>query len=529
MDARQQLLQSLMRDLESFQLPERYTAAQKAQIERGRKGQKDIDAGRATIAENERLFQEAIANRKTLQDRIGTLQGEIDTVGTKAKQDDPWNQAAQYGKSIGVPLAGYGAGHYIGHKFGKGFDEASVERRASVRALADRLRSTDGTAPGSRGAAAGAVDTYDKEGLGKRSGRSSAQFLGPAALGALSFGTKMGADYAEDPYLKEGLNLASTAERAGAGGMLLQQVIDTLRPSKKPSVDDVAEIETARGLLGTDRSNPQGALKPAPPPPPPPPPDGPTLRTPSDRLTSAARAAGATGKLTKKTAVDYLAANVTDANRAAVATELGVGPGQRIAGAVKKLSTSRKPSVIVAPMIAAGLGYDAASSEAEAAGATPAEAQTRGAVAGTGAAAVTGGAGYGLSKLANFAPVKSLLSAAGRMSGPLMLNDMAVQAHRGIYGSGPQYLEVPEKSPFRSQLSNYAAEANGPLSSASALQIPENIPPNAARDAEAAAMASEGPSPARAAYGDQKFDDALSGFLAMIEEYNSSVSQGAQQ
>ena len=34
--------------------------------------------------------------------------------------------------------------------------------------------------------------------------------------------------------------------------------------------------------------------------------------------------------------------------------------------------------------------------------------------------------------------------------------------------------------------------------------------------------------PARAAYGDQKFDAALSGFLAMIEEHNSSVQQGAQ-
>ena len=92
-----------------------------------------------------------------------------------------------------------------------------------------------------------------------------------------------------------------------------------------------------------------------------------------------------------------------------------------------------------------------------------------------------------------------------------------------LAGAPSGMAQVPQASPVRSQLSNYAAEANGPLSSASALQIPGNIPPNAARDAEAAAMAAEGPSPARAAYGDQKFDDALSGFLAMIEEHNSSV------
>jgi len=87
--------------------------------------------------------------------------------------------------------------------------------------------------------------------------------------------------------------------------------------------------------------------------------------------------------------------------------------------------------------------------------------------------------------------------------------------------------QVPEASPVRSQLSNYAPPAAGPLASASALQIPDNIPPNAARDADAASQAAVGPSPARTAYGDQKFDAALAAFLGTIQEHNNSV-QGAQ-
>ena len=46
MDPREQLLQSLLTDLQSFQLPERFSAEKKAQIEKGRKGQPNIDAGR---------------------------------------------------------------------------------------------------------------------------------------------------------------------------------------------------------------------------------------------------------------------------------------------------------------------------------------------------------------------------------------------------------------------------------------------------------------------------------------------------
>src|SRR6185295_4032631 len=110
MDAREQLLQTLMQDLQNFQTPERYSAEQQAQIMNGRKGQADIDAGRAAIAENERLYQEALTKRGELQTRIGTLSNEIDTAkGTARKQGQedfersPAGQAYDVGK-IAAPV-----------------------------------------------------------------------------------------------------------------------------------------------------------------------------------------------------------------------------------------------------------------------------------------------------------------------------------------------------------------------------------------------------------------------------------------
>jgi hypothetical protein len=105
--------------------------------------------------------------------------------------------------------------------------------------------------------------------------------------------------------------------------------------------------------------------------------------------------------LTKNAAAEYLAKNLGDANRSAVAAELGVKSGpnfaKRIADRINLLKTSRTPLAIVAATGA--LAYDMGSSEAEAAGMTPGEARLQGgkdaAIAGGGAA----GAMYGLSKL----------------------------------------------------------------------------------------------------------------------------------
>ncbi len=446
-----------------------------------------------------------------------------DTAVANQQASDPTNNAIRGATEIGPYVGGMAAGAGVGHAIGKGLKNQDIDQRAATKSIASNSKITS--------------EAANAQMRGMRTARNAvtgAQFGAPALfLGsaeylrrgiAPQFEGPDGKDTETSKWIKLGANLDQ-----GVGlGVLGHQLVGL--KSRIPSPNDPVD----EALI---RSRPPTA--------PPPPPDAPTappaLRTPSDRLTSAARAAGATGKLNKTTAADYLAANVTPQNRAAVAAELGVGPGEKIAGAVKKLSISRKPSVLIGPSIAAGLGYDAASGDAEAAGATPGEARTRGAVAGTGAAAVTGGAMYGLSKLP-----KALTRAVGAGSGllapyaaadaydpsPGELNrDRNVAARNlpsmlrgGGIEDAYQMAQVPEKSPTRSVLSGYTAQKAGPLPGASALQIPEGIP----LPREDGASPYEAAQPARAAHGDQTFDDALSGFLALIQEHNSSIGGGEQ-
>lgn len=113
--------------------------------------------------------------------------------------------------------------------------------------------------------------------------------------------------------------------------------------------------------------------------------------TNAQTLISAARAAGAEGKLTKASAAKYLQKNITDQNRATVAKALRVSPGpnftERLNKKVKGLSASRKtlPGIAM-PFMAGLIGYDMATSDAEARGLTGTEKTARGLATGTAAA-----------------------------------------------------------------------------------------------------------------------------------------------
>jgi len=539
-------------------MPERYSEAQKAEIRRGRKGRLDIDKGRAQIDENERLYQEALAKRGELQNRIGTLSNEIDvakrTAGaddeakaTKAFQESPTGKAIDVGKVAGPIITGIGAGH-IGARIGTGvIDSALGGRYENLKGIADDVRSNpiNFDDPVSRGRGAGAVRAAQPfmpprgaRAIPEMTARGMVYGLPAAALAYEGLQLRgPAAEGARSPLERDLYRMGGTGMLAAGGGMAfeggMRSVFGRTPPEIGRNVSAIHGVE--EGLRNTEGR----------PPPPPPPPDAPALRTPSDRLISAAKAAGATGIRTKAQAVEYLNNNVTDANRAAVATELGVGPGQRIAGAVKRLASSRVASSVLLPLAAGALAYDAASNNAEAAGAEPGEARTQGIKEG---AAATGGmaAGmYGLSKLpqavrsaggAGMSMLAPYTAADAYDPSPGELNRDRNDAARNLPSflraggveSAYQMAQVPEPSPVRSVLTGHAAQLAGPLASANALQIPGDIPPNAARDAEAAASAAEGPSPARAAYGDQRFDAALQAFLGTIQEHNSSV-QGAAQ
>jgi hypothetical protein len=162
------------------------------------------------------------------------------------------------------------------------------------------------------------------------------------------------------------------------------------------------------------------------------PPAGP--RPNSDRLIAAARAAGAKGKLTKTSAAAFLVNNVTDANRAAVAKELGVGPGQKISSAVKRLASKAGRSTILLPLAAGAYAAGEAGNEARAEGATPGETAGRSAVAGGAAAGAAAGGMYGLNKLAEvgarYAP--TVARVAGRAAGPVGAGLAAYDVVQGV-------------------------------------------------------------------------------------------------
>lgn len=431
MDARQQLLQSLMQDLQNYQMPERYSPEKKEQIMKGRRGQADIDAGRAAIRENEEQYQRAVDQRAALQTQIQQVQGEIETATTKAQQDDPANQAIQFGKSVGVPLAGYGAGHVIGSKFGAGFDTTAAGRAENVSRLAEKLRSLDRADPASKAQAAAVVDTYDKQKLG-RTGRSRAQWAGPAALLGLSQATRAGADYADDPYLKEGLNLFASAEQAGAGGMLFQQVIDTLRAKSPLNSADVTEIEAARRLINPKGKYDavQGALEePAPAPKAASATKAPPAPGTRPALLAQAKSMGlpATTK-TKKADLEKMVAKALRSS------------GSRTAKGVKRVTKAATKAPIV-PLAVGATIYDALRSPGEASTGEDGEPMGRGQAALT-AAGGAGATAYGMERL------KSLLAdfpMIGKVAGAAMAPVAAYQTGEMIADEfeTPSELENP--------------------------------------------------------------------------------------
>lgn len=428
-----------------------------------------------------------------------------DTAIANQQANDPTNNAIRGATEIGPYAVGVGTGAVVGHVGAKALKGQDAAQRAAVHDIATNPKISSEAARGqlrsmrtSRNAVTGAQFGAPALFLG------SAEYLRRGV--APNFEGPDGKDTETSKWIKLGANLDQ-----GIGlGVLGHQLVDLKNRIRSPN----APVDEA--LIAS-----------RPPTPPAPPPDAPaappTLRTPADRLTAAARAAGATGKLNKKTAAEYLAANVNAENRAAVATELGVGPGQKITTAIKKLSTSRKPSALFGPLIAGGVAYDAASSDAEAAGATPGEARTQGAVAGTGAAAATGGAVYGLNKLAQAVPpiARNALSVAGGMMTPLAAMDMgpdtpeAANRERSRLavnypGMAPMFGLTDEMG---QQLPTRAPVKDDEFATSRALQIPEGIPLPQPPNALAAAGQQE-----------DAFGRALKEFMAFVQE-----QQGAQE
>lgn len=226
----------------------------------------------------------------------------------------------------------------------------------------------------------------------------------------------------------------------------------------------------------------------------------PTERTPrrySKSLVTAAREAGATGPLNKVSAAEYLAANVTDANRGAVAKALGVnnGPnlGNRLATAVKDMASKRGVTSVLAPVAAGAVAYDAMRSPSMADDGTMSEPASVGesAAVGAGAAGATAAGIKGGSKLAAalaptmlgrvaaraFPPAAAALGAYDVARGVNSLAHLSPPQNPAEYSTMGAFMLQESPSDEQQIAMDSAAQAQRmPLPTASGLQIPENMP-----------------------------------------------------
>lgn len=434
-------LEQLRRQIDEIQIPPLPTPEEQAKIMSKRRGQAEIDAGRRAIQDRITAYNQAI-------DRRGALTTQLAALEQKA-QDSSWqNQARQAAPWAAVP---------VGMAFG-----ARKAGQIEKRQLGTQAAQMSGQIP----------DAPKGWGSVRRFGGRMAPYGNYGALfAAEGLGLRALAPEIPNETARDAARATGTGLIGASIGVTGKGVMNAFTPQGVPGAP-----------FGGAPNLPMGPGGPALPPPGPTgagpmagqqrpavPPAAPPLRRPSDRLVGAARAAGATGRLTKGDAAEYLTKNLTAENRTAAAAELGVKSGpnfaERISNRIKLLKTSKTPLVL--PLAVGAGAYALGSEEAEAAGASPSEARMQG---GKDAAAAAGGVGagmYGLSKL------PGLAATLGRMSGPAMLNDLATQAHGAIYGSGPRWLDVPERNPNRSVLSG---QNSGPLPNASALHVPEGIP-----------------------------------------------------
>ncbi len=303
-----------------------------------------------------------------------------------------------------------------------------------------------------------------------RNNRAGLQFLAPAAMFASAQAMRryVAPMMGPTPEDQKWVNLGANADQGAGVGMTVHQLMDL-----KNQVGPVGNLPD-EALIRT-----RAAAENAPPPPP-------DVRPNSERLTAAAKAAGATGKMTKAEAADYVANNVTDANRAAVLAELPAGtPGRQLIATVKRLAAKPGASTIIAPLIGAGVAYDAASNDAEAAGATPGQARTEGAKAGALAGAGTAGVGYGVNKLLEHAPnIARALGIGGEMTMPLTAMNMGPDTPEAANLERARLAQehplVARMLGLRDEMGQQLPERNmgktPELANAAALQIPEGIP-----------------------------------------------------
>jgi hypothetical protein len=477
------------------------------QMLKGVGGDKLRDEKRRLYQKNQDAIAAAETRQQKILEQIGTLDEQIAAA-------DPEQQRSRFTRTA----TALGTGAVVGTGL-TALQESRLRRQGQSKlddsgALEQRIRSINPDAPDAREQYKASHSTARRKrfynprrGLG-----TLAPGVAMAATGALGrFGIAPNVD---EQSSREALtDLGQATMTAGMGQVVGQYGLnktagDTVSGSSLQAFEEARERAkrppNALAAAGPQSTPPNALAAGGPPSGPSSGPAGPQSTPPAappqqspvpqnrDTLVDAARAAGAKGKLTKAEAAKYLKKNVTAQNRAEVARVLRVKSGPNFASRIGKkigslAATTKTLPSIAGPIVAGVVGYDMASSDAEARDMGPVEQTTRGlGGAGAGVAAYEGGR-----RLMNNPLVQRTL---GRVLPPVAAYDMT----RGAMEEGMHAWQGGAEDPA----------ASGPLSNLLSqydkAQVPDRNPLTQARE------------------NPDEFDRALSEFLDFATQMQAS-------
>lgn len=389
-------LELLRRQIDEIEVPLLPTDAEKAQIMKGRKTQADIDAGRKAIQDRVDAYNEATKRRSTLILQLGDLEKDAKK---QAQEDYAASPEAMRNKALmvlGPSAFGYGTGYGLG----------ALKKRG--QATAETQKNVDRAAVAETGPRAARVEAAEKSGLipGKNAalralGRFAPYGAGAAFFGGDALGMHFMRENAETQGEKDIYGAARNLFGGTAAGLGHAGLEAAFAPKVSPDSAALSKILA-----------PDAAPTPiAPPETPPAAPAAPSFKSGAEaRRFASSKGVQLPSRLTAAEAIE----RAEQLKAAADVAQTG-SRAARIASKAGKLGV---------PLAAGALAYDAASSDAEAAGMSPAEATTRGAVAGGTTAGATAGAGYGLTQLLRKVPMLGrAISGGGAMMAPMMAAD----------------------------------------------------------------------------------------------------------
>jgi hypothetical protein len=420
--------------------------------------------------------------RTDMQTESGNRRAEAEA---RASENSPAAEATRAATKFGPYVAGAGIGYGISRGINKRFDAKDLEQKGVV----SRLATDKGINP--------IIAEQSLKGENrKRLMRTGSQFLAPAALAGISEVTRRYiAPQFADERTREYVNLGATAEQAAGGTLAVKQLIDL---GTRSSPNDPVDEARIRSRAAEARGDPYTISKPKTAAPP---------TGPDPARMAELRAKRAADLRTEAKAMGLHVSGTKDDLVRRIAES-----GQQPAAAKPKGRLPRGKAGLLAPFAAGALAYDAATSDAEAAGVDPENARRRGVVAGAGAAGLTVGA----SKLAPYALDAISKTPLGRVAARAFppaaaamtaydVGSVAVEenAKPDTMLEGPETGRMPEtpgNPHFMARQQALARQTRGeaPLRSAAALEMPEGA----------------------------DFDAQLAAFIQAIEEHNAGVGGG---